>query len=66
MSRSLCEKCQDIDRAIERYLNLAARVTDALTLKGLEQLIEKLAAEKAALHTDPIKDRRQTRAPPPR
>ncbi len=48
----MCWKCQDIDKVVEHYRTLASRVTDALTLKGLEQLIEKLLAERKALHPD--------------
>jgi hypothetical protein len=35
---------------IVRYRTLRTRVTDRLTLEGLQQLIEKLKAEKKALH----------------
>jgi hypothetical protein len=46
----MCWKCEEIDKVILHYRTLGARVTDRLTLEGLHQLIEKLEAEKKALH----------------
>ena len=48
----MCWKCEEIDKVILRYRTLSTRVTDRLTLEGLQQLIEKLEAEKKALHPD--------------
>ena len=48
----MCWKCEEIDKVILHYRTLGARVTDRLTLEGLEQLIEKLEAEKKTLHPD--------------
>jgi hypothetical protein len=48
----MCWKCEEIDKKILHYRTLGARVTDRLTLEGLQQLIEKLEAEKKALHPD--------------
>jgi hypothetical protein len=48
----MCWKCEEIDKVILHYRTLHARVTDELTLEGLQQLIEKLEAEKKALHPD--------------
>jgi hypothetical protein len=45
-------KCQEIDRVILHYRTLGARVTDQLTLDGLQHLIDKLEAEKSALHPE--------------
>jgi hypothetical protein len=48
----MCWKCEEIAQVILRYRTLSARVTNSLTLEGLQQLIEKLEAEKKALHPD--------------
>jgi hypothetical protein len=49
----MCWKCDEIDKVILRYRTLSSRVTDTLTIEGLQQLIDKLEAEKKALHPDP-------------
>jgi hypothetical protein len=49
----MCWKCEEIEKVILHYRILSARVTDRLTLEGLQQLIEKLEAEKKALHPEP-------------
>ena len=46
----MCWKCDEIDKVILHYRTLAARVTDAQTLEGLQQLIDKLEDEKRTLH----------------
>jgi hypothetical protein len=51
----MCWKCEEIDKVILHYRTLAARVTDRLTLDGLQELIEKLEAEKKTLHPEPTK-----------
>jgi hypothetical protein len=48
----LCWKCEEIDKVILGYRRLSTRVTDSLTLEGLQQLIEKLEAEKKRMHPD--------------
>lgn len=48
----MCWKCDEIDKVILHYRTLSARVTDTLTLEGLQQLIDKLEAEKIALHPE--------------
>jgi hypothetical protein len=48
----VCWKCEEIDKAILGYRRLSTRVTDSLTLEGLQQLIEKLEAEKKRMHPD--------------
>jgi hypothetical protein len=48
----MCGKCEEIGKVIVRYRTLRTRVTDIWTLEGLQQLIEKLEAEKKALHPD--------------
>ena len=46
----MCERCKSIDREIVRYRELAARMTDPQTLKGIDLLIEKMETEKRDLH----------------
>ena len=46
----MCEKCVEIDRKIDHYRMLAARILDQATIDGLQQLIAELQAQKAALH----------------
>ena len=47
---AMCDECAKLDKKIDHYRTLMARVTDQLTNEGLEKLIEQLKAEKAALH----------------
>jgi hypothetical protein len=49
----VCAKCEEIDDVIAHYRELEMRVTDEQTLEGLAKLIERLEAEKAALHPQP-------------
>jgi hypothetical protein len=49
---AMCEKCQEIDRKIERYRTLGKQVSDPMTHEEAEKLIERLKAEKAALHPE--------------
>jgi hypothetical protein len=49
----MCWKCEEIDKVILHYRTLGSRVTDTLTLEGLQQLIETLEAEKQTLHPEP-------------
>jgi hypothetical protein len=51
----MCWKCEEIEKVILHYRTLTVRVTDRLTLEGLQQLIAKLEAEKKALHPQPKK-----------
>ena len=47
----MCEKCQELDAAIERYRRFLARVIDNAELAaGLNGLIKEAEAEKAELH----------------
>jgi hypothetical protein len=51
----MCDKCVEFDGKIDHYRFLASRLTDELTLDGIKQLIERLQAEKAALHPEQTK-----------
>ena len=48
----MCEKCVEIDGKIDHYRRLASRITDRRTIDGIDELIEKMKAEKAALHPE--------------
>jgi hypothetical protein len=48
----MCEKCVELDGKIEHYQRMSARITDQLTLDGINELIERMKAQKAALHPE--------------
>jgi beta-phosphoglucomutase-like phosphatase (HAD superfamily) len=48
----MCEKCVELDNKIEYYRSITSRVTDRPTLDGIEELIERLQAQKSALHPE--------------
>jgi hypothetical protein len=47
---AMCDKCQELDKKIQHYRSLMARVTDQLMKEGLGKLIEDMQAQKAAHH----------------
>ena len=48
----MCEKCIELDDKIGHYERLSSMITDEQTLRGIKQAIDRLAAEKAALHSE--------------
>jgi hypothetical protein len=48
----MCEKCIELDKKIEHYGQLSSWITDQKTIEQLGLFIEKLRAEKAALHPE--------------
>lgn len=48
----MCEKCAELDKTIEHYRMIMVRVPDPQTVEGINKLIEKMQAEKAALHPE--------------
>jgi len=48
----MCDKCEELDKKIEHYRNLMARVADPQTQEGVGKLIEEMQAQKAALHPE--------------
>jgi hypothetical protein len=48
----MCDKCQELEKKIERYRRLAFSINDQLTIDQLNQVIENLEAEKVKLHPD--------------
>jgi hypothetical protein len=48
----VCEKCVQIDTAIERYQAIKRSIGDETTLERAKELIAELQVEKAALHPE--------------
>jgi hypothetical protein len=48
----MCEKCSEIDKAIAHYRWIKRQLTDPRTHQAADDLIEKLEAEKRALHPE--------------
>jgi hypothetical protein len=48
----MCEKCQELEKKIERYRRIAFSINDQLTIDRLNQLIKDTEAESAKLHPD--------------
>ena len=48
----MCDKCTELDKKIEHYQKLAARIFDPPTIEGINKLIEEMQAEKAKLHPE--------------
>jgi hypothetical protein len=46
----MCDQCVEIDKKIDHYQRLASRFTDQALLDGIKQPIERMQAQKAALH----------------
>jgi hypothetical protein len=48
----MCDKCQELEKKIERYRTLATRLFDQPTIEAINKLIEEMQA-KAGLHPSP-------------
>jgi hypothetical protein len=48
----MCWRCDEIDKKIEHYRELATRLTDERTLKGIDLLIANLEATKKEFHPE--------------
>jgi hypothetical protein len=48
----MCQQCVEIDKKIEDYQRMASRITDQAMLDGIKDLIERMQAQKAALHPE--------------
>jgi hypothetical protein len=48
----MCDKCDEIDRKVAHYKQLASPITDQQTLNGIGELLEKMAVEKTAFRCD--------------
>ena len=51
----MCDKCIEIDRAIERYRRIMRSIGDDLTIEQIKRLIVDSEAQKAALHPEQTK-----------
>ena len=51
-NRAMCEKCAELDKKIEHYRQLSSLITDQKVVDAIALLIEKLRAEKTALHPE--------------
>jgi hypothetical protein len=49
---AMCDKCEELDKKIEHYRQLAARVRDPLLTEGVDKLIEEMEAQKTAFHPE--------------
>ena len=48
----MCDKCVELDGKIEHYQRLSSTITDQRTLDGIKELVERMKAQKTALHPD--------------
>jgi phage I-like protein len=48
----MCDKCAEIDGKIEHYQRMSIAITNQPILDGIKQLVEKMKAQKAALHPE--------------
>jgi hypothetical protein len=48
----MCEKCDELDRRIERYRRLSKIITDEVTLAAIAELIARHEARKRELHPE--------------
>jgi beta-phosphoglucomutase-like phosphatase (HAD superfamily) len=48
----MCEQCVEIDKKIDHYRVMASRITDQPLLDGIKELIERMQAQKIALHPE--------------
>jgi hypothetical protein len=48
----MCDKCVELDSKIEHYRRLSSAIADQITLDGIKELIERMKAQKAALHPE--------------
>ena len=46
------DKCQELEKKIERFRKLAFSINDQLTIDRFNQIIKEAEAEKAKLHAD--------------
>jgi len=51
----MCDQCVELDSKIEHYRFMVSRITDQPLLDGIKELIERMQAQKAALHPEQAK-----------
>ena len=50
--KPMCDKCVELDGKIEHYQRISASISDQLTVDRIKELVEKMKAQKAALHPE--------------
>jgi hypothetical protein len=48
----MCDRCDEIEKTIERYRQLKQRITDEMLLRRAKELIAEFEADKAAMHPE--------------
>jgi hypothetical protein len=48
----MCEKCDEIDKRIERYRQVERTILDQITVDRAKEMIAELQTQKAALHPE--------------
>ena len=48
----MCEKCDEIDKRIERYRQVERTILDQVTVDRAQEMVAELEAQKAALHPE--------------
>jgi len=48
----MCDRCVELDGKIAHYQRMASRFTDQALLDGIKEMIERMKAEKSALHPE--------------
>jgi hypothetical protein len=51
----MCEKCIELDSKIERYRDIASKMTDEAMIRGINVLIARAKVQKAVLHPEKTK-----------
>ena len=48
----MCEKCAELDGKIEQYERIRSTIGDQLTVDRINELLNEMRAQKAALHPE--------------
>jgi hypothetical protein len=48
----VCDRCEELDKKIAHFRQLAARVLDPLLTEGVGKMIEEMEAQKATFHPE--------------
>jgi len=49
---SMCDKCAELDKKIERYRRVSSSLADQITIDRVKALIDELQTQKAELHPE--------------
>jgi hypothetical protein len=50
----MCDRCELLDKKVERYRWLSGRTSDRAALAGLERLVDQCVSEKIGFHAMPV------------